>query len=313
MQFEDVRVSNERQCDVDLCTAAGRGKVEVLSRLLDGGGDVLCWGAAYRQFGSRLPLIHLFGVSPDNWQSEPTHSATMVRGHRLALSAHDLCIRRLDGTLRCRGGNFYGVLGLPMTLGGQLAEMLASARTLDNWGNAADILQFGTRVGCVRQTDATVRCAGNPNPGLLGNNFINNPTGVPVEPIGLGPVRQLVVAHDHVCALQVDGKLMCWGSNNFGLFGLGNRNGDAQCWNNTAHTYIDREGNEVFQPGTQCYQVPTEGTLPEGTVYLASGVGSLCGVTSEGRIWCRGLILSGRDQTIDDQIEQLRWVEVPAP
>jgi Regulator of chromosome condensation (RCC1) repeat len=70
-----------------------------------------------------------------------------------------------------------------------------------------------------------------------------------------------IVASDHMCALRSDGRVLCWGQNNYGE--VGDRAG-------TAHAV------PILVPGVR------------GAVSLAAGISGTCAVLGSGRVWCWG-------------------------
>jgi alpha-tubulin suppressor-like RCC1 family protein len=289
------------------------------SCIIDGNDNTQCWGWLIRPYDD-WPGISLINLGRDPNGTILAASVTprpvtgMGNAHRLTLSRNDLCVRQRDGTQRCRGVNLKGALGIESTERTDFSHFSVT-RTLLNWGNSVDVLNHADMTGCSRQTDASVRCAGWKYAGRLGNDYMPNPSGGPVQPLGLDPVRQVSVGHQTVCVLQASGRLKCWGSNDYGTMGLGHRNGSGNCWANSSgsiNQVVDDDGDQGYLIGMKCYQVPQEGSIPEGTVYLASGMASLCGVTGNGRVWCRGLITSNGVNT-NPNFEFDRWLNVPAP
>ena len=97
-------------------------------------------------------------------------------------------------------------------------------------GGAVVELVAGDQFGCVRRDDDSVKCWGRNNWGQLGLGDImvrGNSAGTMgdnLPEVDLGaviPVR-LTAGQNHACALLDDGRLKCWGSNQFGKLGLGN-------------------------------------------------------------------------------------------
>ena len=277
--------------------------------LVDGDDRVQCFGLSERQING-LPSLNLF-LEPDEYPEylDETAEVTEVPGishaHRLVLSPTDLCVRRRDATLRCRGMNIWGSIGIRGSIGGSELDMLPQARTITTWGATADIIDLSQHVGCVRRLDGTLRCAGHTHGGLLGNNYLRSGDSAPVQPIGLTPVRQVSVGNQHVCVLQTDGEVLCWGHNTYGIIGSNYPTSDGTCWANSAMN------EDEFQPGVDCYQVPQPIDAPTGTVSVASGLTSLCGVTADGRIWCRGAINAGDVDASFNNLREDRWVGIP--
>jgi alpha-tubulin suppressor-like RCC1 family protein len=284
------------------------------SCIIDGNYDTKCWGVLVRPYPD-WPGINLAPLPPGiPATTSPALVSGMGNAHRLALSRDDLCVRLQTGALRCRGVNLKGALGRAGTERTGNAQF-AITQTVTTWGNPVDVLSHDAFVGCTRQTDASVRCAGSRWGGLLGNDYMPNHSGEPVQPIGLDPVRQVSVGHRHVCVLQADGRLKCWGNNDYGVMGLGHRNGSGDCWANSSgsNENVREEDDEQFYfAGVKCFQVPQEGSIQENTVYLTSGMASLCGVTGSGRIWCRGVVTSDGGNS-EPRFEFDKWVNIPAP
>jgi hypothetical protein len=276
--------------------------------LIDGDYRVQCFGLSERRVEG-LPIFNLFLVDQDeaSWDitDEPTQVPGMGQGHRLALSPTDLCIRRQDGTTRCRGMNIWGAVGLPGALGTSELNMLRMARTIETWGNTADLFDLSQHVGCARRLDGTIRCAGHTHGGLLGNGYLREADQVPVQPIGLSAVRQVAVGMQHVCALQTDGEVLCWGHNSYGIIGANHPRTDGTCWANSAMN------EDEFQSGTDCYQEPQNIDAAADTLHVASGLTSVCGVTANRRVWCRGAINADTNTTNFNELQEDRWVGLP--
>ena len=182
--------------------------------------------------------------------------------------------------------------------------MLPRAQTITTWGATADIIDLSQHVGCARRLDGTLRCAGHTHGGLLGNNYVRSGDSAPVQPIGLTPVRQVSVGNQHVCVLQMDGEVLCWGPLLW-YHWLNYPTSDGTCWANSALH------EDEFQPGVDCYQVPQPIDAPARTVSVASGLTSLCGVTAAGRVWCRGAINAGAGDVSFGSLREDRWVGLP--
>jgi hypothetical protein len=115
------------------------------------------------------------------------------------------CVVSATGALSCEGGDAHG---LPTTI-------LSNALTVD--GFAHDY--------CSIVADGTVRCFGDNYYGTMGDGTFSGLTDPwvtsPVEPLGLGPVDQLVVGGEYACALTADQRVKCWGANYSGQVGDG--------------------------------------------------------------------------------------------
>jgi alpha-tubulin suppressor-like RCC1 family protein len=78
-------------------------------------------------------------------------------------------------------------------------------------------LALGGGFGCALGDDAVVRCWGDNDKGQTGAADPSMPTQTPRVVGGLGPVKQITTGTRHACALQVDGRVFCWGDDESGL------------------------------------------------------------------------------------------------
>jgi alpha-tubulin suppressor-like RCC1 family protein len=89
---------------------------------------------------------------------------------------------------------------------------------------------LGAAHSCALRDDGRVLCWGINNYGQLGtsaNNGTNTPNPVPVlvDNTALGVVNQLALGFRHSCALRDDGRVLCWGYNNYGQLGTSANSG----------------------------------------------------------------------------------------
>jgi alpha-tubulin suppressor-like RCC1 family protein len=130
------------------------------------------------------------------------------------------CAVRRNGQIVCWGRGDYGELG-----DGQKKPSVAPVVV----GN----LPFGLHLGAgafttcaVVSTTTKVQCWGQNNFAQLGTGNTNPGDGLPSPPvIGLTQIFR-VSTGEHTCAWRADGKLFCWGRNDFGQVGIGRRSDD---------------------------------------------------------------------------------------
>jgi alpha-tubulin suppressor-like RCC1 family protein len=67
-------------------------------------------------------------------------------------------------------------------------------------------------------------CWGTNAFGQLGDGLLGDPSNVPVQVIGGLTFASVSVGDNHSCGETTDGKLYCWGANDRGQLGTGNRN-----------------------------------------------------------------------------------------
>ena len=171
---------------------------------------------------------------------------------------------------------------------------------------------------CIVTVDATVWCWGGDEYGRLGNSTATSrrlPGGEPTDPALVplpGPVAQVSVAHDHVCAVLESGAVWCWGRNHYGQLGRGfvsadtaglppavaigisdattisvdeessctlRRTGTVACWGDNGQKMIDDTGVAVTEP--------RDVAGLDGATAVAAGGDHVCAII-DGRVACRG-------------------------
>jgi len=167
---------------------------------------------------------------------------------QLALGWSHTCALLPSAAVKCWGDASYGQLGLddpaalgdPVELGGQPGDM-ARLPTVD-LGRSRPIVQLvaGGRHTCALFDDGIVKCWGDNSHGQLGLGDVidrgdaTGQMGSALPAIDFGPDRyavKLAAGGRHTCALLDDGSLKCWGANDAGQLGLGDREdrGDQPC------------------------------------------------------------------------------------
>jgi len=126
------------------------------------------------------------------------------------------CARMEDGTLRCRGQNDLGALGVPGTTRCERAVEVPGLTEVEQVVTGGI---FGFT--CTRHRDGRVRCWGDNHNGTLGTGGVGDEvcpflTGRPCQPRptlvpDLDGVVYLAASWDAVCAVRQDGSLWCWG------------------------------------------------------------------------------------------------------
>jgi alpha-tubulin suppressor-like RCC1 family protein len=168
-------------------------------------GDVYCFGS-----GSSGQLG--YGSTDTIGDDEPIDAGGPVSlgGKAVYIAAGSLssCAVLSGGDVRCWGDQSGTLpsMGDPIDVGGPAVEV---AR--------------GSGSSCVRRADGKVRCWGSNYAGVLG-------AGVSTGTIDAASAKdldlpasasQIVLGDWHACALLVDGKLYCWGTNTNGELGYG--------------------------------------------------------------------------------------------
>ncbi|MCL2823602.1 MAG: RCC1 repeat-containing protein, partial [Polyangiaceae bacterium] len=183
------------------------------------------------------------------------------------------------------------------------------------------ISSYGDTTCVVR--DSAVLCWGGNGKGQLGDGFGANRNSAG-EVLGLGSgVSAVSVGGGHVCALKVEGAVVCWGSNEDGQLGDGStagsrfpiavvglssgvvavaaggnhtcalkKSGGVVCWGARLNGQLGEMGKGVTWPGKKL--VPGEvNVLDSGVSAISSGRLHSCAMTVSGDVYCWGYSGSG--------------------
>lgn len=251
-------------------------------------GYVACWGAADAwHFGvadagppcadasscSRTPVA-IFGYAMDAFVEvvAGANHACARRGYRLDG----------DGTVWCWGENVLGQAGQPQTLDGGTSDPRAPAQVPGVTGAVA--LAAASSETCAIASDKTVRCWGSNQFGALGHppgaGDTTCSSGVPCTSTpttvtGLSDVRSIAVGFGHACAVRGDGKVLCWGLNQFGELGH------------------DPASDNAGGGGPPWTATPTVVGGIGLAVEVAAASSTTCALLADGSVWCWGKNDSG--------------------
>ena len=122
-------------------------------------------------------------------------------------------------SVSCFGDNYYGQLAFT-----PLTEINVTPTPTELSATVDDVVA-GTHFTCVRLRENTPRCWGrNSNSQLGTGNSSTAPREIPVAVEGLdGTVVDLALGGSHGCALMASGQVRCWGHNDDGQLGVGDR------------------------------------------------------------------------------------------
>ena len=161
-----------------------------------------------------------FWQENDNQQSQDQNRATQITA-----GERHTCALRQTGTITCWGDNRYGQLG-----NGQAGYDADSSVPVEVQGitDATQITAGSVHTCALRQT-GTITCWGNNEQGQLGNGQRGDDadSSVPVGVTGITDATQITTGGEHTCALRQTGTITCWGDNNSGQLGNGQRGDDA--------------------------------------------------------------------------------------
>ena len=177
-------------------------------------GDRASRGDAPGEMGAALPAVDLSGVP----------SQVVAGGyHTCAL---------LSAGVACWGANERGQLGLGDTRArGDDAGEMGTALPLVPLGTRPTVaLALGDAHSCALDADGAVRCWGDNTFGQLGlgdrasRGDGPGEMGAALPTVDLpGPAQAIAAGGHHTCALLTDASVRCWGANDAGQLGLGDR------------------------------------------------------------------------------------------
>lgn len=238
-----------------------------------GVGDTIQRGDQPGEMGGNLPAVDLGkGAIPV----------------QVGLGGAFVCARLADGTIKCWGRNSVGQLGLGDMIdrGAAPTDMGDSLPRVD-LGAAKKAVQIavGDEFACALLDDGRIKCWGRNESGQLGLGD-SLPRGtqpgemgdaLPPVDLGVGKVAVAIAAGGSTaCARLSDDTLKCWGANNYGQLGLGDK---------------EHRGDQAAELGDA---LPTV-DLGAGQVAQAISVGGwhTCAILNEGAVKCWGRNASG--------------------
>lgn len=222
----------------------------------------------------------------------------------LTLSYGTACARLADGRVACWGDMIDGVIGAGDAPSGCGAARCSRPVFVADVSDAA-FLTMGMHFACVATAAGRVRCWGVGTAGQLGPRPPNMCTSTPflndtvrhacaMEPIEvaeLDGVVSLSAGDQHVCAVQTDGSVVCWG--------------DADLVDAKAESCDFDPATTRAQP---CVPRPTKIAGITDAVEVSSGGGTSCVRTRSGSVKCWG---NGRSGELGDGNPTPRWTKKP--
>ncbi|MDI1442552.1 hypothetical protein [Polyangium sp. 6x1] len=229
-------------------------------------GNLACWGKADRgELGKVLADGAAFSAAP---QPVPILDKVIHVGAGAAGS----CAVLEDRTVRCWGNNGDGQLGVTADCSAGQTFCMAEPAKVQALENIVTVVAGRTlseegipakrsHVACALDEDGLVRCWGGGDQQMLGrgSNVALSTTPVVVvdaQNFPLRDVTQVAAGAHRICALDVEGAVWCWG---------------------TEDAY-DQPGGL----GAERIELP----IPAKTI--AAGEGHACAVLDDGSVWCWG-------------------------
>jgi alpha-tubulin suppressor-like RCC1 family protein len=197
----------------------------------------------------------------------------------------------VNGAARCWGLNNFGQLGDGTTLSRSLPI------TVTGLESGVYAINAGHEHTCALVQGFGIQCWGRNDAGQLGDGTAGNIRTAPVNVVGLGSgLTQIEAGWSFTCALSTEGAVKCWGINQFGQLGTGNR-----VWSNipVAVLGLDKAVTDISAGSwhgcaalidgmVKCWGLNDHGQLGDGTTIDRSiptnvkGLGGIANVVSAG-------------------------------
>lgn len=219
-------------------------------------GDVSCWGD---NRAGQCGVADQDAVADEDGE-EASRVHLPASAVSVALGAETTCALANDGR----------VFRLGQPSRGDVQEVTLDGRAV--------ALGAGAGFGCALLEDGGVWCWGANTYGATGQGKANGDTELPGRVSGLDPVSQLAVGDKHVCVLQVEGEVQCWGRGIRGALGA------------DIDALMDESG-----------EVPNQVSLPRPAVKVAAGVAVTCAILDDRSVWCWG-VSSANGSSVDSPL-----------
>jgi len=235
-------------------------------------GGVKCWGFTG-------PATGPMGFEPEE-HATPVGIPGLDQGIAAIEAAGGSCALTRAGGVKCWGINNAGQLGD--------GTSIDRREPVDVIGLNAGVkaISLGANHACALTVDGGVKCWGSNYSGL-GDGSQESTRLTPVDVSGLsGGVAAIASGGSQTCALTVDGRVECWGDNQFGQLGDG-----------TQETRLTPVG---------------VGGLGDGVAMITVGRWHACALTAAGGVMCWGANASGQlgDGTTGDDSNKMRLLPV---
>jgi alpha-tubulin suppressor-like RCC1 family protein len=202
-------------------------------------GQIKCWGAPYSGMIGIGPTDRRGDAPSDMGDALPgfaLSSTQCTTGFASGLSYHYGCMLLANGSAKCWGSNSYGQLGIDRSSNvGDESGDTGTRLSYVSLGKSALPVSVGAGEyhSCALLADGRVKCWGANLWGTSGLGDTRRHDGRPsymgdnLNAVDLGAGRtakKLYVGSDHSCAILDNDMVKCWGRNDVGQLGLGDRN-----------------------------------------------------------------------------------------
>lgn len=183
------------------------------------------------------------------------------------------CAILSDNNAYCWGEGAWGALGTNSTSDSNVPTPVYTGHRLS--GKTIKQIATGDYHTCAIASDDKIYCWGYGVKGELGNSFnvqVNEPTPITDSGVVAGKkMTQIAAGFNHNCALDSDGKVYCWGENNYGELGD----------NSTTSSNVPVATSMTEFGGKRVKQI-------------VAGFYYTCALTTDGSVFCWGTTANGR-------------------
>ena len=198
--------------DITDATAISAGYLH--SCALHQDGTISCWGD-----NSSGQLDNGRGT----YSSAPVGVVYITDAIAIAAGTDYSCALHQTGTISCWGSNWNGQLGNGTDTNSSVPVQVQGITD-------ATAITAGAHHSCALHQDGTISCWGGNTYGQLGNGQSGDDgydfSSVPLEVVGIDDATAITAGSSHSCALHGGGIISCWGHNEYGQLGNGQRGYD---------------------------------------------------------------------------------------
>lgn len=177
-------------------------------------GQVYCWG--WNQYGQ----VGMGTVGETAYITRPQLVADVANVVAITAGDNHTCVLQRSGDVRCWGDNYSGQLGV-RTVTGDVATY-PSAVLVSGLNNVVAIAAGGAHT-CALLQRGDVTCWGWNSVGQIGNGAGGAARDIvsPQPVVGHLGITAVGVGANHICMVDRQGTVWCWGDNGFGQLGIG--------------------------------------------------------------------------------------------
>jgi alpha-tubulin suppressor-like RCC1 family protein len=176
-------------------------------------GTVWCWG--WNRFGQTGVSV----IGEKSYTLSPVQIRDLSDVISVQAGGNHTCALKQSGLVRCWGDNYNGQLGVERTADATFDTLGRDIVGLDS------VLQIATGGAhtCVLQQRGNVSCWGWNRDGQLGTGTRTERVNVhrPTPIVGQSAIVSLALGDGHLCDVDSNGTVWCWGDNEVGQLGIG--------------------------------------------------------------------------------------------